>query len=476
MSRHSRKKAGFQSAIQRVAKPESRKNASRRYDAAPTTPENAAHWSQATPWNADMELSPAVRAKLRERARYECMNNVWLQGMLHTQAQDLIGTGPRLQILSPANDEALQKAEAAFQEWSRLTRFARKLCIARMTQSRDGEAFIILATNPSLPGVKLDTMLLDAERVTSPVTDSDTDDDNQADGVYFDGLGNPVRYSVQRTHPSVSGGLGPSLTIPASMMVHLFRAERPEQHRGASELAAALPLLSLLRRYTLAMVKKMETSANISGVLRTTDFEPGEGDELDPWKPFALPRDSFVALPRGYELTQYNLQNPTETQQSFATQVKCECARCLGLPRNVALGDSSGYNYASGRLDFQEYDKFLALAREDLAVSCLDKILATWWAEYDPFTPVPAHSWHWDGRAHVDPVKEASAETIRLTNKTLTLADACAAEGKDWLNVLRQRLKEEAEELRIRKELGLPPPASAASPAESPATKDTDEQ
>ena len=67
-----------------------------RYDAAQTNSENAAHWSMATAFNADQEMTSAVRAKLRNRARYETMNNPWLQGMIQTQASDLIGTGPRL--------------------------------------------------------------------------------------------------------------------------------------------------------------------------------------------------------------------------------------------------------------------------------------------------------------------------------------------------------------------------------------------
>lgn len=71
-----------------------------KYDAAQTTAENAAHWSQATAWDADTEASSDVRATLRSRSRYETANNPWIAGMVKTQAYDIIGTGPRLQVLS----------------------------------------------------------------------------------------------------------------------------------------------------------------------------------------------------------------------------------------------------------------------------------------------------------------------------------------------------------------------------------------
>ena len=82
-----------------------------KYDAAQTTPENAAHWSMATIWSADVEANPQVRRTLRSRARYEAANNPWVNGMIATQAYDIIGTGPRLQMSTgdSALDELLSR-------------------------------------------------------------------------------------------------------------------------------------------------------------------------------------------------------------------------------------------------------------------------------------------------------------------------------------------------------------------------------
>ena len=445
-------------------KPE-REKISARYDAAQTTTENAAHWALATGWDADREASPAVRQILRQRARYEAMNNPWLQGMIQTKAFDIIGTGPRLQVLSD-NPKLNKTIEHDFIEWGKHIRLAEKLHTMRMAQSRDGEAFAILFYNAALPTrFKLDLQLIEADCVCSDYR-SEVFSENEVDGIRYDKFGNPVSYNVM-PHPGSGNVTGKGTRVPAENMIHLYLPERPGQHRGVPELTAAFPGLALLRRYTLAMVKKMETSANISGVIQTNDTGNGEEEtELDEFKPFTLPRDAFTALPKGYSLQSHMLNNPTDSQSNFALQVKCELARALNLPKNVALGDSSGYNYASGRLDYQEYDKYLTVDRLRQANVVLAPIMRHWLSEWWPQTnfrriePLD-YIWFWDGRAHVDPVKEANAEMQRLLNGTTTLAIECARQGYDWEQIQDQRLAEELREIQQRKALGLPDKSEA---------------
>jgi capsid protein len=51
----------------------------------------------------------------------------------------------------------------------------------------------------------------------------------------------------------------------------------------------------------------------------------------------------------------------------------------------------------------------------------------------------------------VDPVKEASAEAIRLSNGTITLADIASEAGQDW----RRQVDQRAEEREYLREKGL---------------------
>src|SRR5690606_41046783 len=140
-----------------------------RYDAAQTTAENARHWAMADGLSADSAASADVRKKLRERARYEVANNSYAKGIMLTLANDCVGTGPRLQLLS--DDGGVNHAvEAAFAEWARAVNLAEKLRTMRLAKATDGEAFAVLTANPTVDSrVMLDVHLVDADRVASPV-------------------------------------------------------------------------------------------------------------------------------------------------------------------------------------------------------------------------------------------------------------------------------------------------------------------
>ncbi len=71
-----------------------------RYDAAATTDANRKHWANADGLSADAAASPEVRRILRNRARYEAANNSYAAGIVATLANDVVGTGPRLQVLT----------------------------------------------------------------------------------------------------------------------------------------------------------------------------------------------------------------------------------------------------------------------------------------------------------------------------------------------------------------------------------------
>ena len=119
-----------------------------RFDAAQTTRDNWRHWSSADHLSADMEAAPEVRRTLRMRSRYEVANNSYARGLVQMLANDTIGTGPRLQMLSA--DETFNDAvEKAFMRWSDAVRLAPKLRTMRMARCQDGEAFAVLAEVPS---------------------------------------------------------------------------------------------------------------------------------------------------------------------------------------------------------------------------------------------------------------------------------------------------------------------------------------
>lgn len=428
------------------------------YDAALHTRRNAEQWKYCDYWNADQSLSPDVRRTLRSRSRYECENNSWLSGMIVSHAESIIGTGARLQIQGLGEES--NEYEKAFSEWARSVSLWKTIRTAICTEIRDGEAFIQLTNRPhNANPCKLYPLLLDAERICSPDSATDTDDDFQSDGIFFDKYLVPVRYSVAQEHPAVI--TSKHYTVDADYMCHLFRQERPEQHRGAPLIASALPSIAMLRAYTIAMLAKMENSASVAGVLKP-DPSVIDADSLadPPFSEFSMPQRSWVTLPSGYSMEQYQLQNPTDSQQSFALSVKIECARCILATRNVVLGDSSTYNYSSARLDMQSYDRAIAVQREEIVNVILDKVFRQWWLEMHPTEDVPAHDWFFEAREYINPSQEANAEKTRLETGTVSYQALCAEHGRDWQSVMRQQYEAEAYRRKLAQEYGFELPSA----------------
>lgn len=432
-----------------------------RFDAAEST-DDRRHWANADAFAADTALSPEKRKTLRNRARYERANNSYLAGMSATLANDLVGTGPRLQLLD--DSDTARTTERAFFDWTWQVDLAAKLRTMREALVTDGEAFAMFITNPRLPGVQLDLRLVEAEMVASPInmaSPSVTPDGSIVDGLEFDSVGNVIAYEVLSYHPGANFHVNALdfQRVPAAQMVHWFRPVRPGQHRGMPEVVPALRLFAQLRRYTEAVCAAAETAADFAGFLRTNS-PAAEVDEVEAFAEMPIEKRAMVTLPDGWTFEQLKAEQPTSTYAMFKREILNEIARCLQLPFNVAALDSSSYNYASGRMDHQVYATTQKIMRDDLERVMLDRLLAAWVNEAalsgvlpDGLPPFSEWQWQWqwDGKEHVDPAKEANAAETRLRSHTTTLAAEYAKQGKQWEQELRQR----AAEVALMKELGL---------------------
>ena len=428
-----------------------------KYDAAAKTPANAKHWAGADGYSPVAALPDAVRKTLRERCRYEVANNSYAKGIVLTLANDLVGTGARLQ-LSLDEREVSSRIEAAWSAWANEVRLADKMRLLRTGRAESGEVFAVLAKNDAMRGpIKLDLRLVESEQVPS---------------IEYDDFGNPKRYFLLREHPgntgqSASTGAAAMAAleshgrwIDAASVIHYYRAERPGQLRGIPDVVPALYLFGQLRRYTMAVIECAETAANYAGVLYTDSPANETADDVEPMDTIEVERNSFLTMPAGWKMGQLKAEQPTTTYEMFKNEILNEVARCLNMPFNVAAGNSSKYNYASGRLDHQVYHKSLRIEQQIMADTVLDRVFSAWIAEailISDLVPAPLrsasfdHDWMWDGQEHVDPLKEANAQAKRLENGTTTLASEYAKQGKDWETELRQR----ARELALIEELGL---------------------
>jgi lambda family phage portal protein len=421
---------------------------SARYDAAATTAENVRHWRHADALSAAAANSLSVRKTLRERSRYECLeNNSWGKGIATTVAGDFVARGPVLQLL--IDDAATKRQiETAWRRWAKAVRLNRSLRTARLAKLIDGEAFLLLTTNRRIPGpIKLDVRPVESDQISTPGWIDGLSED-AVDGIAFDEDGNPDTYHLLNRHPgdrglvNTIGNAHEKTDVSADYVIHLFNADRPGQRRGIPETTPALPLFAMLRRFTLATLQAAETAAAFSAVLKTqaNAFGDEEGTLFDPFDGIPIDRGMMAALPYGYELQQFKAEHPTTTYREFRDALLLEIARCLHVPQYKALGSAAGYNFSSARMDDQDYEDRLTFERADWEPDCMDRVFAAWLDEAILAGELPGlgqyadevpHRWAWTPRRSVNPLQDAHRVTHLIEAGLLTEEEYFASQAID---------------------------------------------
>jgi len=418
------------------------------YDAAKTHDQNRRHWAAADYLSADSAGRSEIRKILRSRSRYEFENNPYARGIAHTMANYVIGQGPRLQVLTP-DAEANRQIERLFYRWAQAVKLAQKLRTARISQVISGDVFLQMINNPKIESEGLpaiDINLIEADQVETPW--NLMSDENVIDGVKIDVYGNPVAYYVLNSHPGDSRSFVDfsATELPASNVIHLFSADRPGQHRGIPELAAALETFAQLRRYMQAVLSAAERAAEVSMYFKT-DSPPGEGAQVadDGTELGNLPaieprRNEAVFLPEGWEPFQLKAEQPTAEFSATVHQYLAEIGRVLQIPAMIVTGDASNHNFASGRLDYQAFLKMIDVDRTDYAGQCLDRIFDMWISDARMSGMLPEaamdgrveRQWYWPGIEHVDELKAANAARVRIESGQSSIATEQARSGYDW--------------------------------------------
>lgn len=440
------------------------------YEAARTNDDNRKQHRLADGLGPVADVMTGDRKTIRQRARQEVKNNSYAKGLVLTLANNLVGKGPRLQV--SFDDQAVNaQVEGAWRQWAYAIRLGAKLRTMKVSKTVDGEAFALLRNNPALPtSVKLDLRLIEADQVTTPLGRFGLTP-KFVDGIEFDDFGNATIYHVLKTHPG-DFSLTPWAADPilARYVLHWFRADRPGQPRGISELAPCLELLPQVRRFGLATLTAAETAALLAAIFETNapanDEGDADADAPEPYDRVPLVRGTAMIAPDGYKARQLKPEHPASNFEMFVYCLIREIARCLNVPLNIALGDSSKANYSSARLDHLLYRQAVDLEREDCEREVLEPTFAEW---LDEATKIPGllppnlpayagsvpHTWHWDAWEPIDLLVEEQAATEGLTNGSRTLADIVTPRGQDWRRVIDQQVAEEAYRRDARAAAGL---------------------
>lgn len=408
-----------------------------KYEGAQNYDSMANHWLKADGLSPDSANSPEVRRVLRNRSRYEFLeNSSYAVGAIQTVANDFSGSGLRIRIQNERMPKGIRnRIEQRFLEWGNEIRLRKKIWQMRVSKIIDGETFAVSFWNEQLKTpVKIDWKIIEADCVTNPLDGKSQIWDSNVDGIELNQHGLPEKYHILNFHPG-GGFLTPSRKsslgqwIPAERVCHWFKPFRT-WHRGVPELTASLPLCAIARRYTHALLKCMELQASLAAVLET-DLSPYQTDSKNDmfFDTFPIESGMFTALPAGQKMKQLDRVPVGPDYDAFQGALNREIFRPLCLPFNMLIGSSKDSNMASGILDAGIYTNAQRAERLSWEEDCGRKMVESWYemgcltkgyfSDHEipaKYRTIPEFTFQWDSVTikHTDPTKEMQALQIAL--------------------------------------------------------------
>ncbi|HUS40518.1 MAG TPA: phage portal protein [Pirellulales bacterium] len=416
-------------------------------------------------------------------------------GLTETFVKNVIGTGMRPQARTKDKDtnDAIEAVFSARKhDLSRADDMThgeqQRMKLAKVLE--DGEVFVKRTQADADDPVWFET--IERDRVATPLSANAEDPQGSIRaGVEKNAAGVPVAYWVRKAHPGDAvSRVGLTSNdfdrVLKSEICHLRLANRPGQSHGVPQFHAIVQDLRDLDLLILASLKRVQIAACLAVFIKTSESIEDIVDvtaqkhgykldqELEPGMMFKLgPTEEIQTLIPNF---------PIPELEPFIIMLARRIGAALGVSWQIVLKDFSDSTYSSARTDLLEarmtyvvlqswfIEKYLnwewesvledAMLRGELPGVTFDEIKQVTW--------IP-NGWRW-----VDPKKEAEATEVELRMGTTTLRDVCASQGKDWEEVMEQRIREEAREAELRAEYNLPPKVVAAPPKPS-ADKDDDE-
>lgn len=457
---------------------------------------------KATNGSADADLLDDLPT-LRERSRDLNRNDAHASAITGTIVTNVVGTGIRPQCL-PDTDSLgisteqaalfIRKAERAWRRWvnkadsqGRMDFYEIEALVERKTLE-DGESFILpLMLEPEKGRrYRLALEVIEADRVSTPTGMSNVG--NIRDGIELGERGEPIAYHIRKGHPGDMRRIGvPNpeewIRYPAfnsagrPNVIHAYHVKRPGQSRGEPLYSAVLSAFKdlgdmfeaeLVASRVAACFAAFITKNDPYGTVNANSNVDGNGNKLEGIEPGMI---NYLA--QGETITFGDPKRPSGTFEPFVIAVLRSIGAALGLPLELVLKDFSRTNYSSARASMLEARRFFkceqAWLASRLCQPCWEWVMEEAWLMED-LPPVDllgderddwmCVSWIAPGWGWVDPVKEVESSTMAIAGGLSTLADECAAQGRDWEDVMAQQKREQDK----RKALGLAEPVAPAGP------------
>jgi lambda family phage portal protein len=433
--------------------------------------------------SADSEILSS-RAKLTQRTRQLCRDNVYVRQAQRSICLNVVGNGTRMQAqVRKQRGGKLDKKindhiEMEWKKWGRYDSCSAngRECLADIERIivkqlfEAGEVFVRVIRKPfGRSTVPLSLELLEPEQLDGDYAGKTKSKNNEWRlGIERDSFNRAVRYAFFRNHPgdtsfpSAPGQM--HMFIPANEIMHLYISDRPSQSRGVSWLASSLQDMHHLAGFQESQVVRARASSALMGFITTNDPDGLTGDDVyDNERVSEFQPGAWKYLGPNESVQVPDLDAPNGEFEPFMRAMLRSLASGCGISYESVSKDFSMTNYSSSRLSLLEDRDHYRMIQSYIEERFLQPLFDQWLelAVLSGNLDLPGYEieperyrrvrWLFRGWSWVDPQKEISAAVMAVKAGFKTQAEVISESGGDIEELMPARKNEieQAEQLGL---------------------------
>lgn len=430
---------------------------------------------------------------IRRRVRNIVQNNGHAKGILINYRNNIVGpcgitltcqaTNERTGALDTKGNAFI---ESEFSGWAEhgncdvtgMFDFVKIQDLVLSTTAIDGECLIYIRRGPEFGKYQFQLEILPIDQLDENFYWVTEEGNIVFQGVELNEYGRPLAYHIWQKNKNDTMMLNPHksnqrLRIPASDIIHLFDPDTPKQVRGISWFITSLLNLhhtDLLQQTELVMARLATLKQVVYTIDKPDEYSLGD-EELDAAAMITrtLSPGQVEVLPPGIMPHSIDWSSPHSGLAEITKTILRTVSSGMGISYNSIAKDLESVNYSSARFGFAE-DKVSYQYRQKWFINNFVKRVYQEWLmvqfttglvpypfeKYDKFCKVKFNPRGWES---IDPVKDMNANALALLLGVKTRSEVCSEQGKDYEEILRETVREEAlrQELYNQAGLELPP-------------------
>lgn len=396
---------------------------------------------------------PLFRRRIREASVAEDEENSYYTGILNTLAEHCVGAVPLVMSNHPS-PEISDQLDDRWYDWAISNSIGSALRQIRRGAARTGMGIGIpyRINDPSDPiGFRIKTV--SSLRLVSPL------DAYKEDRIY-DGIQYDENWDIEKIFIKEDDNPNP-VEYDVKDILIWYKETTEDMQVGLPECGPAFCLFPSIKRYMNAIVRGEEFRSCIPMAVQLSPevYRPEDAADV-PTDKFEYEPGFVPTLPPGTELTSVPVSNSSEDRTKFIYLVVAAAARCVQMPKTLALGDSSDSNMSTAAYDVQPWTNKVKIDRCDFE-PVVRKVVKMWYdrailaSGYLPPAARANFTYQLNYNVtfeHPDPNKRANARAVDLKSGATTLHRVYTDQGQNprreldrearTLGVTRQELNE----------------------------------